>query len=125
MTGSVYAALPQHNAHWEPGTSVFKNGITIELYSPQGTNYTLLAAGVVNLKPLLQKGTKNRYVGELKLVSLESGTTIANLKYELNTTEELTKSINSYQVAEAAQKILPIEIPADKQSFEELTVMVH
>ncbi|EYC06157.1 hypothetical protein Y032_0078g1217 [Ancylostoma ceylanicum] len=101
------------------------NGITIELYSPQGTSYSLLAAGVVNLKPLLQKGAKSRYVGELKLISLESGSTIANLKYELNTTEELAKSITSYQVAEAAQKVLPIEIPADEQQFEELTVMVH
>ncbi|CAJ0605245.1 unnamed protein product [Cylicocyclus nassatus] len=101
------------------------NGITIELYSPQGTNYTLLAAGVVNLKPLLQKGAKSRYVGELKLVSLDSGAVIANLKYELNSTEELTKSIGSYQAAEAAQKVLPIEIPLDEQSFEELTVMVH
>ncbi|RCN50839.1 hypothetical protein ANCCAN_03057 [Ancylostoma caninum] len=51
--------------------------------------------------------------------------TIATLKYELNTTEELAKSITSYQVAEAAQKVLPIEIPADEQQFEELTVMVH
>ncbi|VDO63094.1 unnamed protein product [Haemonchus placei] len=31
------------------------NGITIELYSPQNTAYKLLAAGVVNLKPLLQE----------------------------------------------------------------------
>ncbi|KIH53022.1 hypothetical protein ANCDUO_16861, partial [Ancylostoma duodenale] len=73
------------------------NGITIELYSPQGTSYTLLAAGVVNLKPLLQKGAKSRYVGELKLISLELSSTIATLNYELNTTEELAKSITSYQ----------------------------
>ncbi|KAK6019846.1 hypothetical protein OSTOST_14510, partial [Ostertagia ostertagi] len=31
------------------------NGITIEMYSPKNTAYTLLAAGVVTLKPLLQK----------------------------------------------------------------------
>ncbi|VDP04471.1 unnamed protein product [Heligmosomoides polygyrus] len=30
------------------------NGIIIEMYSPQNANYTLLAAGVVNLKPLIQ-----------------------------------------------------------------------
>lgn len=28
-------------------------------------------------------------------------------------------------MAEAAQKVLPIEIPTDEQQFEELTVMVH
>ncbi|PIO67186.1 hypothetical protein TELCIR_11075, partial [Teladorsagia circumcincta] len=33
------------------------NGITIEMYSPQNTAYTLLAAGVVTLKPLLQEIT--------------------------------------------------------------------
>lgn len=37
-------------------------------------------------------------MGELKLISLETGATIAMLKYELNTTEELAKSIASYQV---------------------------
>ncbi|KAK5986709.1 hypothetical protein GCK32_007691, partial [Trichostrongylus colubriformis] len=31
----------------------------------------------------------------------------------------------SFQRAEAAQKVLPIEIPFDKGPFEELTVMVH
>ncbi|KAK6732322.1 hypothetical protein RB195_016606 [Necator americanus] len=71
------------------------------------------------------KGAKSRFVGELKLISLESGSMIATLKYELNTTEELAKSIISYQMTEAAQKLLPIEIPADEQPFEELTVMVH
>ncbi|KAK6050765.1 hypothetical protein COOONC_11730 [Cooperia oncophora] len=74
------------------------NGITIEMYSPQNTAYKLLAAGVVTLKPLLQKGAKSRLVGELKLISLESGTTVATLKYELNTTEQLGKAITSFQV---------------------------
>nr|CDJ89753.1 ER to Golgi vesicle transport protein, putative [Haemonchus contortus] len=101
------------------------NGITIELYSPQNTAYKLLAAGVVNLKPLLQKGAKSRLAGELKLISLESGGTVAILNYELNTTEQLGKAITSFQKAEAAQKVLPIEIPLDSRSFEELTVMVH
>ncbi|WKX93382.1 hypothetical protein Q1695_010994 [Nippostrongylus brasiliensis] len=101
------------------------NGITIEMYSPQNTSYALLAAGVVNLKPLLQKGAKSRLLGELKLISLDSGATIATLTYELNCTQQLEKAIANFQTAEAAQKVLPIEIPYENEQFEELTVMVH
>ncbi|VDM63530.1 unnamed protein product [Angiostrongylus costaricensis] len=101
------------------------NGITIELYSPRSSNYILLAAAVVNLKPLLQKKTKSRVVGELKMISVDSGSTVANLKYELSATDELERCIASYQAAEAALKVLPIEIPQQGDDFEELIVIVN
>ncbi|KAE9415452.1 hypothetical protein Angca_003554, partial [Angiostrongylus cantonensis] len=101
------------------------NGITIELYSPRSSSYILLAAAVVNLKPLLQKKAKSRVVGELKMISVDSGSTVANLKYELNATDELERCITSYQAAEAALKVLPIEIPQHGDDFEELTVIVN
>uniref|UniRef100_A0A158P7U1 C2-C2_1 domain-containing protein n=1 Tax=Angiostrongylus cantonensis TaxID=6313 RepID=A0A158P7U1_ANGCA len=117
-------------------TTIYNNGITIELYSPRSSSYILLAAAVVNLKPLLQKKAKSRVVGELKMISVDSGSTVANLKYELNATDELERCITSYQVqeeynsndfkaAEAALKVLPIEIPQHGDDFEEMTVIVN
>ncbi|VDP22566.1 unnamed protein product [Heligmosomoides polygyrus] len=72
-----------------------------------------------------QKGSRSRLVGELKLLAVDSGAVIATLKYELNTTEQLGKAITNFQAAEAAQKVLPIEIPNESGAFEVLTVMVH
>uniref|UniRef100_A0A1I7X924 C2-C2_1 domain-containing protein n=1 Tax=Heterorhabditis bacteriophora TaxID=37862 RepID=A0A1I7X924_HETBA len=101
------------------------NGLTIEMYTPRGTSYDLIAAGVISLRPLLQKGGTNKYEGYVKLISIESGLIFANLRYEINIANDLEKSIAMYEKLEAAQKVLPIEIPPDQSEFEELIIMVN
>ncbi|GMR37105.1 hypothetical protein PMAYCL1PPCAC_07300 [Pristionchus mayeri] len=101
------------------------SGITIELYRPSGSGYSLIGAGALSLSRLFTRTSNRRLAGELRLLDIASGRPIATIEYEASVTRELGEAMAAYKRQESAQMRLPIEIPPSAEEFNGLNISVQ
>ncbi|CAJ0586744.1 unnamed protein product, partial [Mesorhabditis spiculigera] len=102
------------------------DGIHLEMYRPTGgPSYEHVGAAALSLRPLITTRT-GKYGGQVKVLSLQTGRPIATINYELNISQDVTKSLQAYTSQETATKMLPIDTTENPEfAHDTLSIVVH